>query len=365
MIYAQRMDRQGRKYFPAPNTKNTWGLAVTGNSPTKSWMTREPTLIPRTDGAIVAWADFRNGNADIYSQLITNDGNYWIPFDTVPPTLTVSSTSPPDNDQPCNSQSTTITATDPGFKTSGIDSVYLISDTNMMLNPIEPFTKGVASVNFTVQAIDSLMIGSATIGVLDTTLNLQTINVKYCTILDTNTPVITWDSAGPLAHFIVHVRDSAPWSRGLSTVVLSNTFNNSKFSNGKLTTGAMSYDDTVTIIDTTKPACFSVKATTVSSGVANAGPACYEPYLVNDVNATPEASLSLSIYPNPVIGTTVIRLDGAPQAHITISDILGRTIDSFDLEGSRDWDSNGLAAGTYIIRASIGDRVLSTTIAKH
>jgi hypothetical protein len=68
-IYAQRVDRDLRSYFPHPEPSN-WGLAVCARAAKAS----QVVLAPRTNGAIAAWTDFRNGTAEIYAQLIFNDG---------------------------------------------------------------------------------------------------------------------------------------------------------------------------------------------------------------------------------------------------------------------------------------------------
>ncbi|MDP4198678.1 MAG: hypothetical protein Q8922_10060 [Bacteroidota bacterium] len=68
-VFAQRVDRLTKHYFPSASS--LWGLAVSARASSKSV---QVTLAPRTNGGIAAWTDYRNGNADIYAQLVFKDG---------------------------------------------------------------------------------------------------------------------------------------------------------------------------------------------------------------------------------------------------------------------------------------------------
>jgi hypothetical protein len=70
-IFAQRIDRLGFRYFPAYKTASKTGKAICF----RSTQSKQVTLVPRTNGAIAVWTDYRNGNADIYVQLVFMDGS--------------------------------------------------------------------------------------------------------------------------------------------------------------------------------------------------------------------------------------------------------------------------------------------------
>jgi hypothetical protein len=59
-----------------------------------------------------------------------------------------------------------------------------------------------------------------------------------------------------------------------------------------------------------------------------------------------------------------IFIEGAPSANVEIFDALGREVDHFQVNGSYDWETDGLSAGTYILRASAGSQLLSKRIIK-
>jgi hypothetical protein len=363
MIYAQRMDRAGHKYFPTAGTPNKWGQVISGDGgPTHRWTARQPCLVPRTDGAIVGWTDFRSGTAAIYCQLILMDGTFWIPSDTTPPSLTVVSSTPPDNDSACNSQCTNVIAIDGGSLISGIDSVIPMAMTNMQLET-SSFLKGADSVAFSVCVMDSFQDGRGTVMVEDTAMNIRTINFTYCTILDTSTPVITVDTISTNPYVLsLQIQDNGPWARGLRSITTSNN-SNIKFSDSiiKITSREGMFYDTARITDLSVSASFTIK------GIDTANKS-----VVYNFNYTPQSGvtqsvqdlISISVFPNPTNGDATVLLNGAPSADVTVSDVLGRTVDQFRLEGSHVWQTGSLPTGTYIVRALIGDIVVCKRIVR-
>ncbi len=78
-IYAQRVDRTLVRGFHIAGTPATWGLPISHRVGTQA---KQMALAPRTNGAIAAWTDYRNGTADIYAQLIFKDGTLPVELET-------------------------------------------------------------------------------------------------------------------------------------------------------------------------------------------------------------------------------------------------------------------------------------------
>ncbi len=363
MLYAQRMDRDGRKYFPTPGTSNSWGLCISGDGgPTHRWNAKQPTLVARTDGAIVAWTDFRSGTGAIYAQLILNDGAFWIPSDTTPPTLQVQSRSQSDDTSQCNSQCTTVLAEDGGSLISGIGSVVADTMINMQLETTS-FTKGDHSVTFTVCAIDSFENGSGMVTVYDTAMNAQSMSFSYCTIADTTHPVITWDSLISPYWLVIHISDKGPWSRGLRSFMISDSSNVKLSGAGVTITGDSTFDDTVSVTDSLLPAQFWIQAGGVDGNSTGIYKFHYVP-ATQGVASSVADPISIAVFPNPTSGDATVQLNGANAAAVTILDVLGHTVDQFRLEGSHQWQASVLAPGTYIVRAIVGDVVICKRIVR-
>ena len=71
-IYAQRCDKTPKRFLgPSPST-SSWGVPVSNRAGSNA---DEVVLVPRTNGGIAVWRDNRNGNNDIYAQLIFRDGS--------------------------------------------------------------------------------------------------------------------------------------------------------------------------------------------------------------------------------------------------------------------------------------------------
>ncbi len=356
-IFVQRIDRNGRKYFPiGGNTRLALPLCSGPNS--GGWITKQVALAPRTDGGIAVWTDYRKGNTNpnIYAQLILMTGAISIPSDTTPPTLVIQSTTPPNIDSACQAQCTNVLAFDAGSLKSGIESVSAMSMSNMQLQT-SSFAIGADSVTFSVCVMDTFQNGSGTVKVEDTSLNVRNMSFTYCTIPDIHAPRITWDSL--TSHWLIlHVRDDSSWDRGLKSVMVTGTSNVSLSNSGaNIVSGQLTFDDTISITDSTFPSGFCIKAVDVANNASANDCFTYTP--AGDAVTTPAANpISLSIYPNPTSSDVTIRLEGTPVADITILDVLGRTIDRFRIESSQSWQAGSLAPGTYIVRAAIGDLVV-------
>ena len=71
-IYSQVCDKTPQRTIgPSPST-SSWGVPVSNRSGSNA---DEVVLAPRTNGGIAVWRDSRNGNDDIYAQLIFRDGS--------------------------------------------------------------------------------------------------------------------------------------------------------------------------------------------------------------------------------------------------------------------------------------------------
>src|SRR5665213_529750 len=222
MVYAQRMDRVGRRYFPNGNPSR-WGLAIAGDSADGGhWTAKQVALIPRGDnGGIAVWTDFRSGNADIYAQLILGDGVATIPTDLEPPVSTIISQTGSYNGNPCNSRITDVLAVDTGSLASGIQSITAGTMINMKLTANVP--SGKDSVPYTVRVTDSMLNGTASVAVTDVAGNEKMENFTYCTISDTLPPLVTWDSNSTWIR--IHFTENRPWDRGLDTILLTDSSN--------------------------------------------------------------------------------------------------------------------------------------------
>ena len=72
-VYAQMMDKSGNRFFPSYKTRSTWGLPICHRTTTA----KQVEIAPRTNGAIMAWTDYRAGTnqANIYAQVLFRDGS--------------------------------------------------------------------------------------------------------------------------------------------------------------------------------------------------------------------------------------------------------------------------------------------------
>lgn len=206
------------RFFPTYRTNSTWGIPICH----RTTASKQVAIAPRTDGAIIAWADYRAGatQANIYAQLLLTNGERSL--DVVPPQVSVTSQSPSFDGSLCNSQCTDVLALDSGLNQTGIDSVIPISVSNMKFT-VASFAAGADSVPFSFCVKDSFQAGSAEIALADEALNRDTFSISYCPIADTGAPYVTWDST--TQWISIHIRDDRPWDRGLRSITLTDTSN--------------------------------------------------------------------------------------------------------------------------------------------
>ena len=370
-IFAQRMDRNGHRYFPANVSTNGTKVAepLCSGPGANGWIATQVDLAPRSDGGIAVWTDFRKGtnNASIYAQLIRMDGSLWVPHDTTTPILSVIANSPSDNDSQCNAQCTTVLAIDPGTIVdtgtlkSGIDSVIPVAMNNMQIDS-SGFQQGATSVTFTVCVIDSFQNGSGTATVKSEDSKTESMSFTYCTIPDTKAPVILVDTLAIPALLAIQISDNGAWDRGIKSIIVSNAFN-IHFSDSGATfiPGVGLFFDTANIIADSLAARFTIKAMDSANNTSTYS-FNYSPQ--SGVSVDMQNPIVLSVFPNPTNGDATVQLAGAAAADVTISDVLGRTVDHFHLEGSHDWQARVLAPGTYIVRALIGNVVICKRIVR-
>ncbi len=78
-IYGQRVNRWPRRFLGPSTGNSTWGEAISNH---KNSDADQVAICARTNGAIAVWRDNRNGNTDIYSQLIFKDGSLPVELST-------------------------------------------------------------------------------------------------------------------------------------------------------------------------------------------------------------------------------------------------------------------------------------------
>ncbi len=370
-VFAQRIDRNGNSYFPSIGSASLNKLAqpVCSGPNGSAWIAKQVSLAPRTDGGIAVWTDFRRGTnyPNIYAQIILMYDSLWVPVDSTSPTLTVLTVSPSDNGSACNSQCYTVLGIDPGTfvngqnLVSGIDSLIPVAMVNMKLDSIR-YKKGADSITFGVCVVDSFRDASGTVKVQDTAKNMQSMSFTFCTIPDISAPLITVDTLTLPNWLGIHIRDDRPLDRGLNAVVFTDTSNVSFSKQArKFVVGQGAFDDTISIVNPSLPANFCIMATDTAGNATQV-------YCFNSSNSGVSESvanpISLSVFPNPTSGDATVMLGGAASANVTVSDVLGRTVDQFSLQGSHIWQASGLAAGTYIVRAQIGNTVICKRIVR-
>jgi hypothetical protein len=239
---------------------------------------------------------------------------------------------------------TNVAAFDSGGIPGGIKSIAGTSLTNMGLT-LAPSHVGADTMFYTVCVQDSMKDGNATITITDTSGNVDSEHYTYCTIADTKAPLVQLgicsDSVGGPCDY--QVSDTEAWDRGLDTIYFTNV------QNVVITPPDSVHSLGVAGFSVLGIGSFCITAIDLAG---NKFDTCFGSSA--SVSSAPQPEVSLSISPNPASGDVTIFLDGAPTANVEIFDILGREVGRFHLDGSYDWQTNGLPAGTYILRAIVG-----------
>jgi hypothetical protein len=206
-----------------------------------------------------------------------------VPFDTLPPRIRLLNRY---NDNfrdttnfPCEFQCSEWVVTDsveellPGLqRDGGLDSIVVISASNMSFNLLHPVTPGMKEDTFTVCVTDSLEDGSIIIRAVDSADNSSMDTMTYCTMADVTPPVLAVDllQAG---QWPVSVSDSQAWDRGLDSVSLTfvkncwpvpnpsvftiDSMNDSTCSLHPVSPCTHAFNFTIAIVDTFAIACFT------------------------------------------------------------------------------------------------------------
>jgi hypothetical protein len=248
------------------------------------------------------------------------------------------------NGSECNMRCTDVVGFDTGAIRIPVLTITADTLTNMKLS-IAPNHAGADSTFYSVCVVDSMLNGSAEIAVTDSLGNTTIEQYSYCTIADTHAPrldqIICVDTVGGPCSYVIS--DTQAWDRGLDTIYFTNQKN-------------------VTITPPNNVhglgvAGFSVLGTgsfclTAIDLAGNKFDTCFGSSVLASVSVSTLPSISLSVSPNPASGDVSIFIEGAPFADVEIFDVLGREVDHFQVNGSYDWETGGLPAGTYIIRAN-------------
>ena len=242
----------------------------------------------------------------------------------------------------CNTRCTDVVTFDTASTRIPVLSVVADTLSNMRLS-IAPNHAGADSTFYTVCVVDSLLNGSAEIAVTDSLGNTTIEEYSYCTIADTHAPLvqegICIDTVGGPCTYLVS--DTQAWDRGLASIVFTNL-------NGvQVTKPDKVYGLGVIEFSVFGSGSFCITATDLAG---NKFDTCFGTTASVSVPATP--TISLSVSPNPTSGDVSIFIEGAPSADVEIFDVLGREVDRFSMNGSYEWETDGLPSGTYIIRAN-------------
>jgi len=272
------------------------------------------------------------------------------------PVVTTVSSGSYDSSQ-CNARCYNVTAIDTGVGRTRISFVHASSLKNMRLST-EPFTPRSDTVHFTLCTIDSMQNGSGTVifgdSIFSTTSNADTMSFTYCTIRDTLPPLIRYqqsqDWTDNCVCMTIYLSDDRPWDRGLDSFAITST---TGFTiDSVLPKGTNIHNlPTATIFTHLQEAGDSICITAFDLS-GNKSDICATFIPIATVSSQHSDPMSLIVFPNPLSAAEIISLVGASTADVEIFDVLGREVDRFRVDGSYDWQTGGVSAGTYIIRAN-------------
>ncbi|HET6401596.1 MAG TPA: T9SS type A sorting domain-containing protein [Candidatus Kapabacteria bacterium] len=197
-------------------------------------------------------------------------------------------------DSSCGNKCSTWMVTDTVFDglqhDVGLDSIKPIENTNMTFTLLgQPLRRGMPRDSFTVCVADSMQDGHIIIQANDTDRNTSFDTITYCTVADTNPPVLNVNPVGSL--WTVQVTEAKPWDRGIQQVRLT-AVKNCKPIAGSGSVQIDSLDDstwqiipkdscpleidfTVVITDSFKTPCFTIQATDCVGNTSGHPPPTY------------------------------------------------------------------------------------------
>jgi len=254
-----------------------------------------------------------------------------VPFDTLPPKFRLESKynwNVP-TDSSCGFRCTDWVVTDTvdysashgDQKDLGLDSITVISNTNMLFTLKTPVIKGMPRDSFTVCVNDSMQDGAIIIQAKDATgLNISFDTITYCTDPDTKHPIISIGSLSVGSRWPVIVSDTQAWDRGLKQVMLTSV-TNCKPIDPTNTLKLTQVDDTTWLIlpDTNCPRLIDFQVVITDSFTK----ACFTALATDCAeNVTP---LPTTTCTNPLFDTFCPHIDtvmiGKDTLSVTVSDI--------------------------------------------
>jgi hypothetical protein len=141
------------------------------------------------------------------------------PDNTAPHYTLISRTGAFDPNIICNSRIDSLIVKEDSPNDKGLDSLVVVTATNMTLNTL-PVTRYELQHKFALQVIDSMLDGCITVRAKDVAGNFRDTSYCYCTMPDTNLPVV---KVGNIVNGVWHitVTDNQPWDRLLDSVVIA------------------------------------------------------------------------------------------------------------------------------------------------